>query len=126
MSQFGDGMKYPAASVLGAASPFDAERVFKKWILRGEGAEPEPVPLHWVGEVRSGERVLVHCAGGGGVGPAYERDVDAVVADLRGGHISIDRAEAEFAVVMDHASLEPNRVATEDLRARLKADSGLT
>jgi N-methylhydantoinase B len=124
MSQFGDGMKYPAAGVLGAAAPFDGERVFKKWILRGPEAEPEPVPLHWVGEVMAGERVLVHCAGGGGVGPAYERDVDAVVADIRGGHISIDRAEAEFAVVVDKDSLEPDRVATETLRARLTANPG--
>jgi N-methylhydantoinase B len=125
MSQFGDGMKYPAAGVLGAATPLNSERVFKKWILRGPRAEPEPVPLHWVGEVMAGERVLVHCAGGGGVGPAYERDVDAVVTDIRGGHISIDRAESEFAVVVDRNSLEPDRVATETLRARLTASHGL-
>ena len=119
ISQFGDGMTYPAEGVLGATSAFDGDRVFKKWILRRDGSE-ERMPLHWVGQVLSGERVVVRCAGGGGVGPPYERDVDAVIADLRGGHISADRAEAEFAVVLKPGTLEPDPRATESLRSRLR------
>src|SRR5439155_17002769 len=57
MSQFGDGMKYPAASALGATSPFNSERVFKKWVLPAAGGEAEAIPLHWVGELSAGDRV---------------------------------------------------------------------
>jgi N-methylhydantoinase B len=117
MSQFGDGMKYPAAGVLGAESRFNAERVFHKEILRGAGQDPEVIPLHWVGDVKSGERVLIHCAGGGGVGPADERDVDAVESDVRGGHISIERANLEYGVVIDPVTLK-SIPATADLRSK--------
>jgi N-methylhydantoinase B len=118
MSQFGDGMKYPAAGVLGADSPFNGERVFRKEILRNGGQESEAIPLHWVGDVRSGERVLIHCAGGGGVGPAFERDVESVEADVRGGHVSIDRANLEYGVVIDPLTLKSNPSATADRRSK--------
>jgi N-methylhydantoinase B len=118
MSQFGDGMKYPAAGVLGAESPFDSERVFRKQIRRGGGEAPEMIPLHWVGDVNSGERVLIHCAGGGGVGRAAEREIEAVEADVRGGHVSIERASLEYAVVVDPVTLKADSKATAELRSR--------
>ena len=118
MSQFGDGMKYPAAGVLGAESPFNGERVFRKEILTNGGQASRAIPLHWVGHVRSGERVLIHCAGGGGVGPAGERDVESVEADVRGGHVSIDRAKLEYGVVIDALTLKSNPSATAAMRSK--------
>lgn len=106
MSQFGDGMKYPAAGVLGAGSSFDGERVFRKVIVDPAEQVREVIPLHWVGPVNAGERVVIHCAGGGGVGLPAERDLDAVVIDVRNGHVTADRAASEYGVKVDPETLE--------------------
>lgn len=38
--------------------------------------------------------------GGGGYGPALDRDVDAVERDLNGGYISRETAERDYGVVI--------------------------
>ena len=54
MTQFGDGMSYAPPSVLGAESPFNHERVYRKWILRGADGVPETVDLHCVRTIQPG------------------------------------------------------------------------
>jgi N-methylhydantoinase B len=117
MTQFGDGMRYPAPSVLGASSPQRGDRVHRKYILRGAALEPEELPLHCVRTVRSGDRVLIFCAGGGGVGDALERDPAEVAEDVRNGVVSAARASEEYGVAIDPESLEVDEHATARLRA---------
>jgi N-methylhydantoinase B len=39
--------------------------------------------------------------GGGGYGPALQRDLEAVERDLNGGYISRETAERDYGVVID-------------------------
>jgi N-methylhydantoinase B len=48
--------------------------------------------------VPSGERLVVEMPGGGGMGPAQERDPDAVRRDVRLGYVSEDAALKNYGV----------------------------
>jgi N-methylhydantoinase B len=123
MTQFGDGMAYPPPSVLGANSPFNTERVYQKWILRGSDRVPEPVDLHCVRTIQPDERVLINVPGGGGVGPAFERDTQAVANDVRNGFVTAERARAEYGVVVDPMTFVIDHVSTAALRAGVPMDA---
>lgn len=77
------------------------------------------VPAHLSKEqdipLAPGDRVHVKTPGGGGYGPAWERDPDAVREDVRLGYYTIKQAADMFAVVFDDA-LKVDRAATEQLR----------
>ena len=56
--------------------------------------------------------------GGGGWGEPLERDVEAVVADLRDDRISAGAAREFYGVVLDELSLAIDHPATEALACR--------
>jgi len=90
-------------------------------VLRN-GAEMEPSPLP--GKVTGfplhvDDIVIVRTAGGGGYGDPAERDVQAVVRDVRFGFVSAAAAESIYGVVLHDGSEDPE--ATRALRARLRA-----
>ena len=122
MTQFGDGMTFPPVSVLGAGSPFDDERVYRKWILRGPDRYPERVDLHCVRTVHPGETVLIQVPGGGGVGSPFARDPHSVAADVRNEFVTVERAAAEYGVVIDPVSFAVEVEATNTLRANREAE----
>ncbi len=120
LSQFGDGMTYPAASVLTKTiSPYNKERVFKKFILRGAARVPDRVSLHCVRSLHSNETMIIHCAGGGAVGPAWERDLEAVRSDVIDDYVSLERAQEEYGVVLAPRTIEIDVEATTILRSQL-------
>jgi N-methylhydantoinase B len=70
-----------------------------------------------------GERVVAQYPGGGGYGPALERDPEAVRRDVREGWISADRAREVYGVALDPDGLV-DRDATEALRRALGGSAG--
>ena len=56
--------------------------------------------------------------GGGGVGDAFERDVDAVRRDVINGFVSIDGAALDYGVVIDPDNHAINETETAKLRTR--------
>jgi len=72
----------------------------------------------------AGEEVTLELPGGGGYGPPFERDVAAVRADVAGGYVSPERAEAHYGVVIDAATLTVDEAATRRLRAAMAARAG--
>ncbi|MFN8593829.1 MAG: hydantoinase B/oxoprolinase family protein [Thermomicrobiales bacterium] len=116
MTQFGDGMTFPPTNVLGAHSPFNDERVYRKWVLRGPDRYPERVDLHCVRIIQPSERVLIDVPGGGGVGDPFTRDPSLVAVDVRNEVVTLDRAAAEYGVIVDPESLAVDAVATRQAR----------
>ena len=57
--------------------------------------------------------------GAGGYGPPYERDVDLVLRDLRGGFVSEISARERYGVVVENGQVDD--AATKILRARMRA-----
>ena len=66
-------------------------------------------------KLRKGQRLRIESPGGGGYGPADERDPDAVGRDVQAGYVSPDAAERDYKVIVD-ASGEVNTAATDQLR----------
>jgi N-methylhydantoinase B len=118
LTQFGDGMRYPASGALDAGSCYDTERVFRKTIVRLANHLEEPLSLHCVRRLLPGDRVVVHLAGGGGVGLACKRDPSSVQLDVRNGVVSPERAEAEYGVILD-----PDGEIEEKMTAALRASA---
>src|SRR5690348_6244344 len=80
-------VKYPARGRHGGG-PGGAGRLSLK-----SGVELKPKGL---AVVPPGDRLLVEMPGGGGMGPANERDPQAVRRDVRLGYVSRDAAEAQY------------------------------
>jgi N-methylhydantoinase B len=89
--------------------------------------------------VRAGEVIRIRTTGGGGWGDPLDRDVDAVVRDVRWGKVSRGAAERDYGVVLvdpgegaagappapagtDEVAADPD--ATAALRARLRDERG--
>lgn len=69
-------------------------------------------------ELEVGEVVSVQTPGGGGRGDPLERDPQQVLADVRDGKVSLDRARRIYGVVIQQAPLKLDAIATQDLRRR--------
>ncbi|MCW8178954.1 hydantoinase B/oxoprolinase family protein, partial [Verminephrobacter eiseniae] len=52
-------------------------------------------------KIAPGERVATVNPGGGGWGPALEREIGKVVHDVRNGYVSLAAAEQEYGVIVD-------------------------
>jgi N-methylhydantoinase B len=65
--------------------------------------------------LKPGDTVTGVSCGGGGYGPARERDVALVAADVAEGYVSLERARREYAVALSEKG-EVDRAATALLR----------
>jgi N-methylhydantoinase B len=65
-----------------------------------------------------GERVRIVTATGGGWGDPLRRPIEAVVADVRDGYVTVEQAERDYGVRLDAATLEPTWVSPERGPAR--------
>jgi len=67
--------------------------------------------------IQPGERAANKNPGGGGYGPAFEREVQKVVEDVRNGLVSLEGARRDYGVVItDRSSLNVDHAATDALR----------
>ena len=64
----------------------------------------------------AGDRVTLRQPGGGGFGPAWERDPARVDGDLRDGYITAQAAERDYAVTLDPARSRVDVAATNAMR----------
>ncbi|EJL30840.1 hydantoinase B/oxoprolinase family protein [Novosphingobium sp. AP12] len=69
-------------------------------------------------QLKAGEHIRVETAGGAGWGDPRQRDAAEVLADVRGGYVSRESAEADYKVVLtgDGAGLSVDQDATANLR----------
>ena len=81
-------------------------------------------PMHKVSQfaVKAGDRVHIHTGGGGGFGPAMDRNVEDVQRDVIRGYVSNKQAQEIYGVVLDAAGCIDGD-ATQSKRASLRAPS---
>lgn len=72
-------------------------------------------------QLHTGDRAIDYVQGGAGVGDPFERDVQAVWADVRDELVSIRSAREDYGVVIDPDTLTIDAAATERLRAGRKS-----
>ena len=70
--------------------------------------------------VEPGDVIRITAAGGGGWGPAHERDVQAVLTDVGGGFISVKGAAEDYGVVICDDGVDEQATTTlrRDMAAR--------
>jgi N-methylhydantoinase B len=83
-----------------------------QFIINDEAGDPSGLIL-----CQSGDSIQFHSAGGGGYGNPLERDPEAVAADAFNGYVSIERAKADYGVVVDPVSFKVKMEETQKLRA---------
>jgi N-methylhydantoinase B len=85
--------------------------------LRRDGEDIRVKP-HRLVQVRTGDILVKHSSGGGGVGNPAERDPEMVRLDVKKGFVSPEAAKATYKVVLDPSNLEIDQEATKTLRAQ--------
>jgi 5-oxoprolinase (ATP-hydrolysing) len=76
---------------------------------------------HWPAKItnqllRAGECLQITVPSGGGYGDPVERDPRRVLEDVLDGFTTLDRAERDYAVVIDPQTMTVDEAATADLR----------
>jgi N-methylhydantoinase B len=93
------------------------------FILEGKAGQrvemPSKIPYR---AVRAGDMVTAIGAAGGGYGDPFERDAEAVAAEVRDGLISADVARGKYGVVLD-ARRQVDAAATEKARSSRRASA---
>ena len=115
MITFGEGRRIPAMGAAGAQSAMVQKKVGRLEITRNGATEV--ITDNVIETINPGERAANSNPGGGGFGPAFERDPLNVVKDVRNGLVSIKGALLDYGVVLsDDGSLTVDKAAT--LKAR--------
>ncbi len=71
----------------------------------------------------AGTEITLGLPGGGGYGPPWRRDPARVLADVRDGYVSLERARTDYGVAIDPERMVVLEDETAKLRARLSADA---
>lgn len=106
--------------------------VFQPWGIHGGGSAPvcrtelqhadgrvERLPAKTVQRIVAGETLRYWSTGGGGVGPAWQRDPEKVLEDVLEGRVSIEAAREQYGVAIVRGRCDATQ--TTALRARLAA-----
>ncbi len=97
---FGEGRYYPALGAEGAASACADLKLGR--IERKVGDKVvEVMRRNAILSLGPNERVATVNPGGGGWGDPFEREIDAVIADVRNGYVSVQAAAKEYGVAVD-------------------------
>jgi N-methylhydantoinase B len=86
-------------------------------ILRRDGThERYPTGKVLDEELREGDAYILYSGGGGGYGDPRERPVEAVLADVREGYVSVESARRDYGVAVAADTLTVDDAATAALR----------
>jgi N-methylhydantoinase B len=105
--------RYPPGGLFGGRAAAKA-----RFERNGQPADPSGLTL-----CDRGDTIGFYSAGGGGYGDPRERDPEAVAEDVANGYVSLERARADYGVVLDPVTLVPDAEATRRIR-KGAADGG--
>lgn len=88
--------------------------VSRTYLRRGE--EMIRVKPHRLVDVKHGDVLVKMSSGGGGVGPPWERDPEAVREDVRKEFVTREAAREIYCVALDEDTLEIDQAETQRLR----------
>lgn len=91
------------------------------YVLRAGG---EKVPLNRAGgvQVSPGDTLYFRAPGGGGYGDPLERELDHLQHDIDNEYVSVEAAERDYGAVVDHATGQIDRPASDEKRRQLKGE----
>ncbi|HYM31121.1 MAG TPA: hydantoinase B/oxoprolinase family protein [Candidatus Cybelea sp.] len=118
VSLFGERGRFAPPGVAGG----DAAALDEFHYQQDDGEHGPPMASKIVDvKLKRGQRVRIASPGGGGYGPAHERDPAAVAEDVRLGYVSRAAAECQYGVAIGGEG-KVDAAATTKLRRRLAAE----
>lgn len=87
-----------------------------------KGKQEYAFPSTPIRPMKEGDIVGIRNLGGGGLGDPIEREPEKIVEDLRNRLVTLEVAEAVYAVSLDENTLEVDRDKTERLRAERREE----
>ncbi len=112
-----DRRDHPPYGVAGAAAGGGSANTLNPGTPREQKLPTMPMAMI---ALRKGDVFRHVSAGGGGFGPAWEREPVLVAEDVREGKVSLAAARSEYGVVIDPATLEVDEAATRAQRAAMR------
>lgn len=111
-----------------ATGSSDGDDVLGKGVLGGHPSPPCRTYLlrdgqlirvkpHRMAEFKTGDTLIKLSSGGAGVGNARDRDVSAVLRDVRNGLVTLEAARLIYAVAIDPGALKVDEAETARLRS---------
>ena len=70
-------------------------------------------------KLKKGDGYVLRSGGGGGFGPAWQRDAEAVLHDVRQGYVSPEAAARNYGVVLIEGASAIDQAATRQRRAEM-------
>lgn len=116
---FGEGREYPTMGAAGAEQISPELKLGRLEIIHEDGVT-DLYKQNTVTQISPGERARNTNPGGGGYGNSFERDIAAVLKDVRERIISIEAAKLEYGVVVDPKTLQVDEKQTAALREKQK------
>jgi N-methylhydantoinase B len=97
----------------------------KVYVRRADGrVEQPPNGKIDLMQLAAGDTYVLESGGGGGFGDPLERQLKAIVEDVRLGYISLDAAQRDYGVVLDEDfNLDDDRTARMRAQIRASADA---
>lgn len=102
----GGRFRYPADGLLGGKPGSHA-----KFLVNGEPRDPGALNT-----AKPGDVIVFHNPGGGGYGNPFEREPALVESDVINGYVSVEKARADYGVVINPETLKADPDATQRLR----------
>jgi N-methylhydantoinase B len=109
-----DAGKFPPWGLEGGSTALPAR------FVRNPDTEPQEYGSKLTVDLQPGEIFSVRMGGGGGFGPAWERDPGLVLEDVLGGKVSMERSEQVYGVVIDPGAKSVDVDATERRRSVMR------
>jgi len=116
---FGEGREYPTMGAAGAKQISPELKLGRLEIVHEDGIT-DLYKQNTMTQVSPGERARNTNPGGGGYGNSFERDIAAVLKDIKERIISIEAAKLEYGVVVDPKTLKVDEEQTAALRQHQK------
>ncbi len=85
-------------------------------VVLSDGTHPHP-KSHYL--LQPGQHVVLKLPGGGGFNSPLRRDPQRVAEDVRQGYVSLERAEADYGVIIDPNTMQVDAVATQARRREM-------
>jgi len=114
LTMLADRVKFPPWGLFGGGNGKPA-----RYLVVADGKEKD-IASKGTTRVTGGSLMRVETCGGGGYGPAEERDPEAVLRDVIEGKVSAKRASKEYRVAIDTKNWVVDRAKTRQLRKRLR------
>ena len=84
--------------------------------LYRQGGNEEEITANTLMPLMKDQRIEIRSGGGGGFGDPKSREVEKVLADIKDGLVSPEKAKVDYGVSVNSATLELDKAETEQLR----------